>query len=411
MTRGPRAAAQRPAPPPAAGAAGETLRVMAVAQYFLPGYKAGGPVRTLSNLTRLLGDEVEFAMLTGDRDIGDAEPYPDVARDAWTERDGIAVRYVSPGARSLDALEAALREREYDVLYLNSLWSVFTRRVLLLRRLGRLPDRPVVLAPRGELAAGALRQKTERKLAFLAFAHAAGLLRGVVWQATSEAEVRDIVRWARPRAPALLAPNPSLPFQGGGALARPPKAPGELRAIFLARVCRSKNLLDALEALREVEGRVTFDIYGTLEREDYWARCRHAIAALPANVACAYHGPVLPDRVEETLSRYHVFLLPTVGENFGHGVVEAMRAGCPPLISDRTPWRGLAAARAGWDVPLGDIAAMRAALAEAVAMDGPTWEGWAAGARAFAEAAVRSDASRDAHLRLFRHARRSARSA
>ena len=33
--------------------------------------------------------------------------------------------------------------------------------------------------------------------------------------------------------------------------------------------------------------------------------------------------------------------LPTLGENFGHAIAEALAAGLPPVISDRTPWRDL----------------------------------------------------------------------
>jgi glycosyltransferase involved in cell wall biosynthesis len=346
---------------------------------------------------------VEFAILTRDRDLKDAEPYPGIPRDAWTRRDGVEVRYASPAEQTARGLAAALRSREYDVLYLNSLWSRLSRRVLLLRWLGRLPRRPVVLAPRGELAAGALRIRPGRKRAFLAAARAAGLLRGIVWQATSPAELSDVSAQSGPGAVVVLAPNASLPLSAD-AVERPPKMPGELRLVFLSRISEKKNLVGALELLREVRGRVTLDIYGLPDREDYWQRCLRAMEALPAHVRCTWHGWVAPDQVSRTLAGYHAFFLPTFDENFGHAIVEAMRAGCPPIISDRTPWRGLVQARAGWDVPLDQPERMRAAVEEAVAMDQDTWEAWAAGTRAFAEDRLRAKEAGDAHLRLFRAA-------
>jgi glycosyltransferase involved in cell wall biosynthesis len=51
-----------------------------------------------------------------------------------------------------------------------------------------------------------------------------------------------------------------------------------------------------------------------------------------------------------------LFFLPTAGENFGHAIFEALSTGAPVLISDQTPWRGLAASMAGWDLPLTDRA-------------------------------------------------------
>jgi glycosyltransferase involved in cell wall biosynthesis len=44
--------------------------------------------------------------------------------------------------------------------------------------------------------------------------------------------------------------------------------------------------------------------------------------------------------------------LPTLNENFGHAIVEALGAGCPVLISDQTAWRHLEQSGGGWDVPL-----------------------------------------------------------
>ena len=56
--------------------------------------------------------------------------------------------------------------------------------------------------------------------------------------------------------------------------------------------------------------------------------------------------------VEQTLKNYHLFFLPTLNENFGHAIVEAMLNGCIPLISDATPWRNLQAQNLGWDISL-----------------------------------------------------------
>jgi glycosyltransferase involved in cell wall biosynthesis len=52
------------------------------------------------------------------------------------------------------------------------------------------------------------------------------------------------------------------------------------------------------------------------------------------------------------LFEYHFFILPTLGENFGHVFIEALAAGCPLIISDRTPWLNLEKQRIGWDLPL-----------------------------------------------------------
>ena len=43
-----------------------------------------------------------------------------------------------------------------------------------------------------------------------------------------------------------------------------------------------------------------------------------------------------------TLSGYDIFLFPTIGENFGYVILEAIHAGCFIMISkNRTPWGDL----------------------------------------------------------------------
>ena len=51
-------------------------------------------------------------------------------------------------------------------------------------------------------------------------------------------------------------------------------------------------------------------------------------------------------------NKHHVFLFPTLGENFGHVISEALIGGCPVIISDQTPWRNLEEAQVGWDIKL-----------------------------------------------------------
>jgi glycosyltransferase involved in cell wall biosynthesis len=63
-------------------------------------------------------------------------------------------------------------------------------------------------------------------------------------------------------------------------------------------------------------------------------------------------------------SQHHLFLFPTRGENFGHVIHEALRAGLPLLISDQTPWQRLAEQGVGWDLPLDDMRAFARRIEE-----------------------------------------------
>lgn len=149
---------------------------MTFVAYYLPGYKSGGPVRTIANMVEHLGDEFDFRVVTKDRDALDTEPYPDVAVNEWNRVGKAQVYYASPDSLTLRKISKLIRKTPHDVLYLNSFFSSrFTALPLLTRRIGMLPARPVVLAPRGEFSAGALTLKSWKKRPYLLVTRMLGL--------------------------------------------------------------------------------------------------------------------------------------------------------------------------------------------------------------------------------------------
>lgn len=374
--------------------------IVALVDYYLPGYKGGGPITTLAGMVERLGGEFPFRVVTRDRDLGDAGPYPGVPAGVPVPVGRAEVVYLAPGrgwARNMRRAAGAGAR----VLYLNSLFSPrFTLAPLRLLRTGRIPELPVVLAPRGELSPGALSLKAAKKRVFLAWARSVGVYRDVLWQASSEVEADEVRRWF-PGAEVMVAPD-LAPLAGAGGHAREAGRPGEVRAAFLSRISPKKNLLGALEVLEGLGVPAVLDVYGPHEDAAYWERCRARIAALPPEVTVRVHGAVAPHEVPRVLARADVLLLPTLGENYGHVILEALRAGCLPLVSDRTPWRGLEAAGVGWDLPLEDAEAFRRALRRVAGMDAAERDAWAARAAAYgdrAAAAPEAEAQNRALLR------------
>ena len=135
---------------------GSRTRILAFVDYYLPGYKFGGPTQVLANLVECLGDEFEFKIVTTDRDFGDTQPYPGALIDSWQEVGKAKVCYLPQSALTLKELRNLIATTDHDIIYLNSLFSPrFTLKPLILRRLGLIHDVPVIVAPRGELSAGA----------------------------------------------------------------------------------------------------------------------------------------------------------------------------------------------------------------------------------------------------------------
>ncbi len=330
------------------------MRIFTFVGYYLPGYKAGGPIRTLANMVDRLGDEFEFKIVTADRDFGDTKPYPGIRIDGWNSVGKAEVFYMSPKKRSLSDFKRLLCSTEYDILYLNSFFSPhFTIKPLLLRRLGLIPDRPLIIAPRGEFSPGALGLKSLKKLVYITAARAFGLYKGAVWQASSEHEETDIRQWFGSNARIIIAPNlPPVINAADEPKAVKGKTKGCLKIIFLSRISRMKNLDGALDMLKGLKGKVEFNIYGPLEDKLYWAECQRIIRGLPKNIKVKYRGSIAHDKVGAVMREHDLFLFPTLGENFGHVILEVFCAGCPILISDQTPWRDLEKKGVGWDLPL-----------------------------------------------------------
>jgi glycosyltransferase involved in cell wall biosynthesis len=330
--------------------------VLVLVRHYLPGHKSGGPVRSIANMVAQLGDEFDFRIVTSDRDSLDKSPYAGVIINAWNQIGKAQVYYLSPKNRSILALARLLSDTPCDVLYLNSFFDhVFTQRPLLARRLGLLPAKSVVIAPRGEFSSGALHLKHWKKALYMWFASAIGLYRNLTWHASTEYEVSDIRYIMGEEAQRIaiasdMAPLPDEDELEYDSLSREQEEP--LRIVFLSRISQKKNLDFALRVLARVNISVQFDIFGPIEDESYWKQCESLMEDLPPTISAQYKGTVDHLQVTAVLETYDLFFFPTRGENYGHVIMESLSAGTPVLIANTTPWRDLELAGVGWDLSL-----------------------------------------------------------
>lgn len=361
-------------------------RVLIITQHYLPGWKTGGPVRSIANMIEHLGDAFEFRVLTSDRDLGDQVAYPHITEGiSWYPQGKALVKYLAPSQQAFWPLLKEIRAVDYDLLYVNGLLPNFSVFAVLGHWLKLLPVKPVIIAPRGHLEVGALSIKSRKKQYFLTVAKALSLYKRVLWHAASENERDDILRMLPSIKPGMITVVPNLPTSLiNSTQNRILKQSGCLKLVFFSRVSRKKNLDFALTVLSNgIAGEVEFDIYGPIEDELYWAQCQQQIAALPSDITVRYCGAVNPDDVQGILSQYHLFFLPTRGENFGHVIYEALAAGCPVLISDQTPWNSVNQHGAGWAISLEHPQRFRDCISRMVLLDDSEWREYQQAARHF----------------------------
>jgi glycosyltransferase involved in cell wall biosynthesis len=187
-------------------------------------------------------------------------------------------------------------------------------------------------------------------------------------------------------------------------LERPEKRSGGARFVTLGRMVRMKNPLFAVERLAELKGEVSLDVFGPAQDAELLGEFERRVASLPPNVTVKFHGPVEPDRVLDELSQRHFFLLPTLGENYGHVIIEGAAAGCPVVISDRTQWLELEKQGVGWDISLDDVARWRQVLQACVDMDEQEYRTTSRRASEFGRAVMNSRENLEANFELFRRA-------
>lgn len=314
------------------------IKVLSVNDYFLPGFKAGGPIRTLQNLARITAGHVEFNFLTRDHDLG-AERYDGICSNQWASYPHGHVFYATARMFGPPALARAMSTREVDILYLNSFFSPKGSIAIVARNWARSFGVPILLAPRGEFSLGALATKAGRKRVFLGLARMLGLYRTIWWHASTQEEKNDILRQFPDAGPRIFTAENPIEMANDAIPSVPKKEAGLARLVFISRIAPKKNLDGLLTILQGVRCPVALAIYGPTEDQGYWQQCKTMIAGLPPHITVEYRGELKPENVSRAFGKGDLFAFPTWGENFGHVIFEALRAGTPVLVSDQTPWQ------------------------------------------------------------------------
>lgn len=332
------------------------MKILIVMGGFFPGKKYGGPPVSVDNFCSLM-KEHECNIVTHNHDLFESEKYKDI-EPGWNDRGNCKVLYLSDEEYRKAGFEKVIEEIHPDLIYLQGLFQAC---VLPCLQLAKKHNIKVLLAPRGELCAGALSLKKWKKVPYIYVIR--GLVKGIHFQSTSEEETEAIGKWMKSDEGHIhrLDNIPSIPSRE---YSRREKIAGEGRLVFLSRIHPKKNLLSAIKYFHGVKGRAEFDIYGPIEDEEYWKQCQEEIKKLPENVKVEYKGLVSHDQVHEIFSQYDAFLFPTLSENYGHVIAESLVVGTPVIISDQTPWNDVNEAGAGWAIDLTNETGFIAAIQE-----------------------------------------------
>ncbi|MEO6903364.1 MAG: glycosyltransferase [Bacteroidia bacterium] len=378
--------------------------ILIFADWYLPGYKAGGPIKSISSIVNLLKDDFNFLIITTNTDFREEKPYDQIEANQWVRNsDHLSVFYASKQFLTISNIFKLIKTINFDLVYLNSFFSFYFSILPLLFYKIKVIKVPVLLAPRGMLGVGALGLKSNKKKKFISIIRFIKLHNDIYWQATSEQEKKEITYVFGKKAKIALAPNmqyndTSISFNTSH------KEKGKLKLFYLSRISPVKNLLFALQLLTEIKsniGHVEYYIIGPIEDLMYWAKCTELIKKLPSHILVFYEGTVINAEVAEKISPFHFLFLPTLNENYGHAIVESFINGKPVIISDQTPWNDLSLQNAGWDVPLNKSKDFIRIIEECLTMDNATYLKYSDAAISYGKEKCLNEASIDLTKRMF----------
>ncbi len=323
-----------------------------VTPYFAPAFRYGGPPRSILGLCRALVDvgvDVEVFTTTANGN----EPLPPAPEG--TEYDGIRVRYFPLGwpqrywrASGLRAaLERALPAA--DLVHVHGLWNM-TGSTAIARV--RAAARPYVVSPRGMLQPAAMRRHRALK-AVAYWAVERPHLRGAAFlHATSLVEQQQIETYGPPVVTIANGVAPvSVPVEALDRVRRRARIEaGDEVIVCLGRLHPIKRLdllAQAFAIVRERRPQARLVIAGP-DEGGYRQRIEPLFA--PVADATRWLGAVDAETAGALFAAGRMLVQCSDSESFGMSVAEALSAGLPVVVTDRTAWSQVASLGLGCSV-------------------------------------------------------------
>jgi glycosyltransferase involved in cell wall biosynthesis len=327
--------------------------VLVFIDWYVPAYKAGGPIRSVYNIVKKFGEDADFFVVSSIFDLRETQPLNGIQENSWLRLDNSKVIYLALKNQTAKRYKEIISEVKPDVIYLNSLFSKkFTLLPLsVLRKLYFGKKIQVILAPRGTLGKASLEIKPVKKKLFFVYAKLYGLTKNVVWHASTSQEELDIKKVFGGKSEIFIAENIAI-LPDNIVVKNQKFINDKLTVLFISRISSIKNfeLLCKSLAVCKNKNKIRLKIVGATEDISYYNSC--ILILENAKIEWEYLGAKPQNELKDVYVNSSVFCLPTLHENYGHVIVEALTYGLPIIISEHTPWRNLVEKGVGFDLAL-----------------------------------------------------------
>lgn len=311
------------------------MRILHVVPSYFPAIRYGGPIYSVHGLAKAsaaAGHRVDVYTTNADGPGALAVP-----TDNWVDVEGVRVRYF-PRAWPLRLFRAPAMARaakaclaDYDIIHIHAvfLWPVFT-----MARACRRAGVPYILSPRGMLVRDLFRARSGfAKRLWMALFDRKTVEQASALHLTAQSEADEIAAFDYELPHMAIIPNGVDPAPDRSSAASNGDPPFLLS---LGRINWKKNLPVLVAALVQCDQPDLRLVIAGNDEDGDLAAVRAAIADNgAANRVTLIDRNVIGDEKAALFSACAAFILPSLSENFGNVVVEAMAHGAPIIVTDK----------------------------------------------------------------------------
>lgn len=252
---------------------------------------------------------------------------------------------------------------DFNIIHGNGLWMLTG---LYLRMAAQRHRIAFVISPHGMLEPEARRNAAWKKLLAQALYERDNLLAAHCFHATSDSEYDAIRHQGLSQAVAVIPHGLDITDFDASELKHLPR---QRKVVFLGRLHPHKNISALIRAWRDVAFDFPdwrLDVVGP-DPVGYGLTLKNLIADQRLDSSVTIRGAVQGRQKAELLRSASLLVLPSLSENFGLVVLEALACGTPVIATRGTPWAVLSEKRCGWWVASGRKA-LASALRKAMAL-------------------------------------------
>lgn len=359
----------------------KTKTIYIFTDWYIPAYKAGGPIQSVYNLATLLSKSFKVRIVTRISDYGSNKPFEGVVPNQWsTLGPGHEVMYLSSEGVNFGSIRKICLSAKNDIILINGIFSFYFS-ILPLFYSGYYNIQKTFVAVRGMLHQSALDVKPLKKQIFLAFARGFGLYKRTTLLSTSEYENVEINKCL---GKVNIAYGPNIPVQPLNYSHASEKGfkdeNGHLRLVFIGRISPEKNPLGLVKSLQLLNYPVSVLFVGSSIDVAYQGSFETELKRLPETVKYEWIKELPHPEIQKLFSRFDLMVLPSLGENFGHAIFESLASGTPVIIGNNTPWKNIESRKAGLEVDPENERELAASITMFNEMKSEDFKQWQSGA-------------------------------